>query len=74
MIGKRVKMIKSDGWGKEGWTGVITESSDWGGNIRVKWDNGKSYMHNKRDILITDSDDPNSLFQLYKLKKKGFRL
>jgi hypothetical protein len=74
VIGKRVKMIKSDGWGKEGWTGVITESSDWGGNIRVKWDNGKSYMHNKRDILITDSDDPNSLFQLYKLKKKGFRL
>lgn len=74
MIGKRVKMLRSDGWGKEGWTGVITETSDWGGNIRVKWDNGKSYMHQNRDISIEDDNNPNSLFQLHKLKKKGSKL
>jgi len=72
MEGSRVKMLRPDGWGKKGWTGTARDVGD--GNVRVSWDNGRSYIHQIRDVIIIDENNPNSIFQIHKLKKKGFKV
>ena len=74
MIGSRAKMLKDDGWGKMGWIGTIKERSVGSVNVRIKWDNGKSYMHLMKNIVIVDDSNPNTAFQLKKLRKKGFKV
>lgn len=72
MKGKRVKMTVDDTWARPGWIGVVTEQSNDGQNVRVKWDNGKSLMHQVRNmILLNEEGDPNIAFQIHKFKKKG---
>jgi len=68
-------MLTDDTWAKPGWTGVITSKSIDGSNVRVNWDNGKSFIHMRKHMVVIDpADDPNVAFQIRKLKKKGFRI
>jgi len=64
-------MLKNDGFGKKGWLGAISNDKPMseGDIIRVKWDNGKSYLHRSNVIQLTDSVcDPNQAFLIRKRK------
>ena len=75
MKGCRVKMIIDDTWARPGWLGVVKEQSKNGQTVRVKWDNGKSLMHQVKNMILLDEEgDPNVAFQIHKFKKKGFNL
>ncbi len=68
----RVVMIRSDGFGSEGNIGTIFDQNPMGSNsvVRVNWDNGKSYLHDIRDLRPLDQleNDPNLAFLM---KKRG---
>lgn len=70
--GDRVVMIRSDGFGREGNIGTISDRHPMGSDsvVRVDWDNGNSYLHDIRDLRSLDKleNNPNLAFLI---KKKG---
>jgi len=74
VIDSRVRMVRDDTWARMDWIGTLKSCSKDGGTVRVKWDNGESYLHQTRDVIIIDGNEPNSAFQMHKLKKKGFKI
>ena len=68
-VDDRVIMCISDGWAAKGWIGTIPPQriSPRFNGIRVKWDNGKTFRHNRRDLALTNkSNDPNIAFLISK--------
>ena len=73
----RVIMRRSDGFGKKGWVGTLSNDNTRYGNgsgstVRVKWDIGKSYLHDINDLKFMDDGkilDPNLAFSMRKVRK-----
>ena len=77
MENDRVVMLKDDGFGKKGWIGKVQDEKPWPDScpiIRVAWDNGSSYLHERRDIAYLDHNratEPNLAFSIQKEKHKS---
>ena len=68
--GDKVMMISNDGFGKKGWSGVVSERCTGGESVvRVIWDNGRNYLHEITCLkILGQSNDPNVGFLI---KKNG---
>jgi len=76
MKGDRVVMLRSDGFGRKGWLGVVQEEGPLrsSNTIRIRWDNGRTYLHETRNIQRLDSNEtiePNLAFLMRKEKPKS---
>ena len=70
--GDRVEMLINDGFAEEGWLGILRDSSHYSSEtVLVKWDAGKTFLHQKGHVGLVNQckpNDPNTLFRRRKSK------